>query len=62
MATPVGTILCVGMLSFASIILVAAMLASAFIDVPADDQVELTTGLRVPESPPAIERAYSTAI
>jgi hypothetical protein len=38
MATPVGAILCVGMLGLATVILVAMTLASLFVVIPIDER------------------------
>jgi hypothetical protein len=62
MATPVGAILCVGMLGLGSVILVAMAIASAFIVVPAEDWPPVTVGLLTGGTVRHSERHYSTVV
>jgi hypothetical protein len=59
MATPVGTLLCVGMLGLATVILVAAAVASAFVSLPVEDWD--STRLRLPAGHAALARARHCA-
>jgi hypothetical protein len=62
MATPVGTILCVGMLGLAAAILIIATVASAFVVIPLEHAP--STGV-LPASPtamPGSRRQYTTAV
>jgi hypothetical protein len=46
MATPVGTILCVGMLGLSAVILIVATIASAFVVIPLEAGPSTTVRLK----------------
>jgi len=62
MATPVGTILCVGMLGLGLFILVIAAVASAFVPVPVEDWDSTALWSHSGHSTRAKARNYPTAV
>jgi len=62
MATPVGAILCVGMLGLATVILLVMAVASAFIVIPAEDETSVTVGHHAGRNTRTREHHYSTAV
>jgi hypothetical protein len=62
MATPVGTILCVGMLGLASFILFIATVASAFVTIPVEDWDSTTLWPHSGDPTRAKARRYTTAV
>ena len=62
MPTPIGAILCVGMLALATVMLAAMTLASAFIAIPVEEGPAATTGLPAGGVRRSRDRHYTTAV
>jgi hypothetical protein len=62
MATPIGAILCVGMLGLGCVLLILMAVASAFVVIPVDSETGAAASLHEGRRLRIHERHYSTAV